>query len=184
MQLYIKNMVCDRCIMVVRQELEKAGLQPVKVELGKAEVAHNFGEGEKERFVERLRAVGFELLEDKRRVVAERIKNRIIELVHRKDNELKINLSDHLSAELQQDYSSLSKLFSEVEACTIEQYYIAQKTERIKELLSYNELSINEIALTLNYSSAAHLSNQFRKVTGISPREFRNRLERRSLDAV
>ena len=184
MQLHIKNMVCDRCILVVRQELEKLGLNPVKVELGMAEAGREISEAERELLAERLHTLGFSLLEEKRMIVIEYIKKLIIELVHRKNNELKINLSDYLSAAIHQEYSSLSKLFSEIESTTIEQYYIAQKIERVKELLSYDELTLNEIALQLNYSSAAHLSSQFRKVTGLSPREFRNQQDRKTLDAV
>lgn len=184
MQLHIKNMVCDRCILVVRQEMEKLGLNPVKVELGMAEAGREIREEERKLLAERLHALGFSLLEEKRLIVIEHIKKMIIELVHRNDNLLKVNLSDYLSAGLHQEYSSLSKLFSEIESTTIEQYYIAQKIERVKELLSYDELTLNEIALQLNYSSAAHLSSQFRKVTGVSPREFRNHQDRKTLDAV
>jgi len=184
MWIYIKNMVCDRCILVVRQELEKAGIPPLRVELGKAEVTRELRDEERKQLAKRLEDLGFSLLEDKRKMLVERIKNLLIELVHRKDNELKVNLSSYISSELHQDYSSLSKLFSEAEATTIEQYYIAQKIERVKELLSYDELTLSEIALQLNYSSAAHLSSQFRKVTGVSPREFRSRAERKTLDEV
>jgi AraC-like DNA-binding protein len=184
MQLYIKNMVCDRCILVVRQELERIGFQPQRVELGKAEISGTPGEDELRLLARRLEESGFSLLEDKRLVVVERIKNLIITLVHQNNNVLKVNLSELISTELHQDYSSLSKLFSETESTTIEQYYIAQKIERVKELLSYNELTLSEIALQLNYSSSAHLSSQFRKVTGSSPREFRNNLDRKSLDEV
>lgn len=184
MQLFIKNMVCDRCILVVRQELERAGLHPLRVELGKAEIDGSPGDDALRLLAGRLEESGFSLLEDRRLVVVERIKNIIIELVHHNNNELKINLSELISTELHQDYSSLSKLFSETESTTIEQYYIAQKIERVKELLSYNELTLSEISHQLNYSSTAHLSSQFRKVTGISPREFRLHAERRALDEV
>lgn len=177
-------MVCDRCISVVQQELERFGLEPERVELGVAITAREFRENEYEQLAIRLEELGFVLIQDKQSVTVDKIKTIIIELVHQNDNALKINLSDHISTELHQDYPALSRLFSEKEHTTIEQYYIAQKIERVKELITYNELTINEIALLLNYSSTAHLSHQFRKVTGMSPREFRNRAERKALDKL
>ena len=184
MLLQIKNMVCDRCILVVQQELEKLGLKPLQIELGRVEMESDLPADTRTLLATRLEELGFALLDDKRTMIAERIKNQIIDLVHRRNNELSVNLSDFLSDQLHQDYSSLSKLFSEVEGKTIEQYYIAQKIERVKELLVYNELSLSEIALQLNYSSQAHLSSQFRKVTGLSPRQFKNKGERKTLDEI
>lgn len=173
MKLYIKNMVCSRCKMVVKSELEKLGLYPISVELGEVEIDSAIDDKEKETIKITLASFGFELLENKKSIVIEKVKNAIVDLVHNKNNELNINLSDYLSKLLLQEYSSISTLFSEVEGITIEQYFIAQKIERVKELLVYNELTLSEIAFQLNYSSTAHLSNQFKKVTGFTPSYFK-----------
>ena len=166
-------MVCSRCKMVVKSELEKLGLYPISVELGEVEINSAIDDKEKEAIKITLASFGFELLENKKSIVIEKVKNAIIDLVHNKNNELNSNLSDHLSKLLLQEYSSISTLFSEVEGITIEQYFIAQKIERVKELLVYNELTLSEIAFQLNYSSTAHLSNQFKKVTGFTPSYFK-----------
>jgi AraC-like DNA-binding protein len=159
--------------MVVKSELEKLGLYPISVELGEVEINSAIDDKEKEAIKITLASFGFELLESKKSIVIEKVKNAIIDLVHNKNNELNSNLSDHLSKLLLQEYSSISTLFSEVEGITIEQYFIAQKIERVKELLVYNELTLSEIAFQLNYSSTAHLSNQFKKVTGFTPSYFK-----------
>ena len=166
-------MVCSRCKMVVKSELEKLGLYPISVELGEVEIDSAIDDKEKETIKITLASFGFELLENKKSIVIEKVKNAIVDLVHNKNNELNINLSDYLSKLLLQEYSSISTLFSEVEGITIEQYFIAQKIERVKELLVYNELTLSEIAFQLNYSSTAHLSNQFKKVTGFTPSYFK-----------
>ena len=166
-------MVCSRCKMVVKSELEKLGLYPISVELGEVEINSAIDDKEKEAIKITLASFGFELLESKKSIVIEKVKNAIIDLVHNKNNELNVNLSDYLSKLLLQEYSSISTLFSEVEGITIEQYFIAQKIERVKELLVYNELTLSEIAFQLNYSSTAHLSNQFKKVTGFTPSYFK-----------
>ncbi len=173
MKLYIKNMVCNRCVMVVKQELEKAGLQPENVILGEATIAGEISEGQKKVLVQRLNELGFEWMDDKKSRTIEKIKNLIIDLVHHLNGELSVNLSGYLSERLQQDYSYLSNLFSEVEGTTIEKYFIAQKIERVKELLVYDELTLSEIAYLLNYSSVAYLSNQFKKVSGLTPSHFK-----------
>jgi len=173
MKLYIKNMVCSRCKMVVKSELQKLGLYPISVELGEVEIESSIDNEKKKSIKATLAKFGFQLLENKKSIVIEKVKNAIIDLVHNKNNELSINLSDYLSKLLLQEYSSISTLFSEVEGVTIEQYFIAQKIERVKELLVYNELTLSEIAFQLNYSSTAHLSNQFKKFTGFTPSYFK-----------
>ena len=171
--LHIKNMVCNRCIMVVEDQLKRLGLQPLSVELGVAILQTQVTDEVYHSVKEALEPFGFELMDDKKSQVIEQIKDAIIELVHYKDSDLKVNLSDHLASKLNRDYSSLSKLFSEVTNTTIEKYLIAQKIERAKELLMYGELSLNEIADMLNYSSVSYLSAQFKHVTGMTPSHFK-----------
>lgn len=171
--LYIKNMVCNRCIMVVRDQLLKLGIEPVSVTLGEVTLKDKLTDASREEIKNTLEPLGFELIDDKRIQLIEQIKNTIIELVHYKSNDLKINLSDYITEKLNHDYSYLSKLFSEINNTTIEKYFIGQKIERVKELLVYDELSLNEIADLLNYSSTAHLSAQFKSVTGFTPSSFK-----------
>ena len=173
MKIYIKNMVCRRCKMVVKAELEKIGLHPITVELGEVELREDNIDDRKAEVLQSLHAMGFDLIDDRKSKTIEKIKTLIVDLVHARQNNININLSEYLAQNLSQDYSTLSNLFSEVENTTIEKYYISQKVEKVKELLMYGELSLAEIAFELNYSSAAHLSNQFKKVTGFSPRYFR-----------
>ncbi|WDF62743.1 AraC family transcriptional regulator [Flavobacterium sp. KACC 22763] len=173
MKLYIKNMVCSRCKMVVKSEFEKLGLQTTSVELGEVELTEEINDDQKEILLKNLQALGFDLIDDKKTKTVERIKNLIVDLVHHKNNDLKINLSEYLAENLNQDYNSLSNLFSEIENTTIEKYFISQKIEKVKELLIYNELSLSEIADILNYSNVAHLSNQFKKITGFTPTSFK-----------
>nr|WP_315222956.1 AraC family transcriptional regulator [uncultured Flavobacterium sp.] len=173
MILYIKNMVCGRCKMVVKSEFNQLGLPTISVELGQVELKEAITESQKEILLKNLQAIGFDIIDDKKSITAEKIKNLIVDLVHHKNNELKINLSDYLVENLHQDYSTLSNLFSELENITIEKYFISQKIEKVKELLVYNELSLSEIADILNYSNVAHLSNQFKKVTGFTPTHFK-----------
>lgn len=185
-KLYIKNMVCDRCKMVVKSELEKLRINPLHVDLGEVILNTPLTEEQKDLLKDRLDSLGFELINDKRSRLIEQIKTLIIELVHYNNNELKINLSDYLSDKLHHDYNYISNLFSEIEGTTIEKYFIAQKIEKVKELLVYDELTLNEIAFQLNYSSAAHLSNQFKKVTGLTPSYFKSirSSKRKPLDKV
>ncbi|MEO7976023.1 helix-turn-helix domain-containing protein [Flavobacterium sp.] len=173
MTLYIKNMVCGRCKMVVKSEFEKLGLQTISVELGEVELKYSLSEDQKKELLTHLHALGFDLIDDKKSKTIERIKTLIIDLVHHKNNELKTNLSDYLSDNINQDYNALSNLFSEIENTTIEKYFISQKIEKVKELLIYNELSLSEIADMMNYSNVAHLSNQFKKTTGFTPTYFK-----------
>jgi len=172
--------------MVVKTALEKLGLTPISVELGEVEIKENSIDDQKELLLSELQALGFDLIDDKKSRVIEKIKNVIIDLVHYNDSDLKVNLSEKLSDELHYDYNYLSNLFSEVEGTTIEKYFIAQKIEKIKELLVYDELSLSEIALQLNYSSVAYLSNQFKKVTGLTPSHFKQikNNKRKRLDEV
>ncbi len=184
--LFIKNMVCNRCILVVKNELEKLELHPDIVKLGEVTLEKEPTAEEKNNLTKALISLGFELIDNKKSRLIEKIKNLIIELVHHQNNEIKTNLSDILSSKLHHDYNYLSNLFSEVEGTTIEKYFIAQKIEKVKELLVYDELSLSEIAFRLNYSSVAYLSNQFKKVTGLSPTHFKNIREdkRKPLDEV
>jgi len=174
MKLHIKNMVCDRCKMVVKAELEKLGYQPVSVELGEVVLEKELSLEEKTKISAILQTVGFELIDDKKSQLIEKIKNLIIDLVHRQNSSLKTNLSDYLSSQLSHDYNYITNLFSEVEGTTIEKYFIVQKIEKVKELLVYDELTLSEIAWQLNYSSVAYLSSQFKKVTGLTPSHFKN----------
>ena len=174
MKLYVKNMVCSRCKMVVKTVFENIGINPVSVELGEVELENNIQEEQKLELLKSLRSIGFDLIDDKKSKIIDKIKTLIIDLVQNKNNDLKTNLSDFLSQELHQDYNTLSNLFSEVENTTIEKYFINQKIEKVKELIMYDELSLSEIAYSLNYSSVSHLSNQFKKVTGFSPTYFKN----------
>lgn len=184
--IFIKNMVCDRCIMVVQNELEKLGLDAKNIKLGEVILSKEITSLEKENLSKTLEPLGFEVFDDKKGRIIEKIKNIIIDLVHHQDSDVKTNLSDVLSDKLHHDYNYLSNLFSEVEGTTIEKYFIAQKVEKVKELLVYDELSLSEIANRLNYSSVAYLSNQFKKVTGLTPSHFKQIKEdkRKPLDKV
>ncbi len=166
-------MVCIRCKMVVKSELEKLGLHYVSVELGEVEIKENISPEQLNQFGEGLKKSGLELMDDKKSILVEKIKNIIIELVHYTDEQIKVNLSDFLSEKLDYDYTYLANLFSEVKGTTIEKYYLLHKIERVKELIVYNELNFTEIAHKMNYSSVAHLSNQFKKITGLTPSHFK-----------
>ena len=179
-------MVCNRCIMVVQNELEKLGLEVRHITLGEVTINEELSYEQKELVDKSLELLGFELIDDKKSRIIEKIKNIIIELVHQHDGEIRSNLSELLSSRLNHDYNYLSNLFSEVEGTTIEKYFIAQKIEKVKELLVYDELSLSEIAFQMNYSSVAYLCNQFKKVTGLTPSYFRQIKEekRKPLDKV
>lgn len=173
MKLYIKNMVCSRCKMVVKSELEKLGLSLLSVDLGEVATVETVSEIQKNKIQKQLKPLGFELIDDKKSRIIDKIKTLIIDLVHNKNNDINVNLSEYLSSHIFQDYSTLSNLFSEVENTSIEKYFINQKIEKVKELLMYNEMTLSEIACYLNYSSVSYLSNQFKKVTGFSPTYFK-----------
>ncbi len=188
MKLAIKNMVCDRCIKVVRDELEALGLTLEYIELGNVVVREELSPAAINQVKERLEAQGFELMEDARLVLVEYMKKLIIdEVQHLKAKKpAQMNFSDYLSGKCGYEYSYLSHLFSSETGTTIEQYIIAQKIEKVKEWLSYGELSLSEIAWRLDYSSAAHLGNQFKKVTGQTPGQYKKDagLARKTLDRV
>lgn len=172
-------MVCSRCKMVVKAELENVGLHPVSVELGEAVIQETDIKNVIQDLQLNLESLGFSLMDDKKSKTIDKIKNLIIDIVQNRNNQIKTNLSDYLTEHLLQDYGSLSKLFSEVEGITIEKYFINQKIEKVKELLMYDEMTLNEIAILLNYSSVAHLSNQFKKVTGFSSSYFKQLKEKK-----
>ena len=179
-------MVCPRCIFAVDNLLKQNGIDIVKIELGKAEIKGSLSKEQKRLLQKELYDLGFELLDDKITRRVEQIKNAIIDFVHYQSHKVNMNLSDYIVSKLHQDYFSLSKIFSENESTTIEKYFILQKIERIKELLSYNELTLNEIALEMNYSSAAYLSTQFKQITGMTPSQYKlsETKNRKCLDSI
>ena len=166
-------MISTRCKMMVKEELKKLGLHFIVVDLGEVEIMEDMTPQQKEYLKIALIDIGLELMDDKRGILIEKIKNVIVEMVHHVDEVPKTNFSDFLSEKLHHDYTYMSNLFSEVQGTTIEQFIISHKVERIKELIIYGELNITEIAWKMNYSSVAHLSNQFKKVTGLSPSHFK-----------
>jgi len=172
-------MVSARCKTAVKEELKKLGLHFILVELGEVDIMEDLSAEERQMVKNALVALGFELMDDKRSVLIQKIKNIIIEMVHHADEIIKIKFSDYLGSRLNHDYAYLAKLFSEVQGTTIGNFIIAHKIERIKELIIYDELSIKEIAWKMNYSSVAHLSNQFKKVTGLSPSHFKQLKDKR-----
>jgi YesN/AraC family two-component response regulator len=186
-KLHIKNMVCDRCKRVVTEELNNLGYTVLQVGLGEAEIAVTGKEVDLEQIREVMSENGFELLDDRKTQLIEKVKLAIIELVHQThEAELHINTSDYIAEKVGLDYNYISSLFSSFEGITIEKYLILQRIERVKELLVYNELSLKEIAYELGYSSVAHLSNQFKKVTGLTPSHFKQikTEKRKTIDKV
>lgn len=179
--LSIRNMVCNRCVRVVREELESLGLPLQSVTLGEATFSRPLTPGELAAIRQGLAESGFEIIDDKRSRLIEQIKAFIINEVHHAAPEQTTNLSDRLARELGRDYAYLSTLFSSVEDQTIEQYVIRQKIERVKELLVYDELTLSEIAWQLGYSSVQHLSTQFKKVTGFTPTYYKQLREHKRL---
>jgi AraC-like DNA-binding protein len=167
-------MVSNRCKMVVKSELQKHGLHFTSVQLGEVEVMENISKEIYDMINNSLKKTGLELMDDNNSILIERIKTIIIELVHYTDDQIKINLSDYLSEKLNHNYTYLSNLFSEVRGTTIEQFFLSHKIEKVKELLVYDELNLTEIAYKLHYSSVAHLSNQFKKMTGLTPSHFKS----------
>lgn len=186
MIIYIKNMVCDRCIMVVKSELTKLNIKASSIELGEVNIDDDLNKEKKSKLAYALNKLGFELLDDSKTRIIEKIKTAIIQLIHHSDNDIKINYSSFIEDKLKRDYTYLSNLFSEIEGTTIEKYIINQKIEKVKELLVYNQLSLSEIADKMGYSSVAYLSGQFKKVTGLTPSHFKNVKEkkRNSLDKI
>ena len=173
MKLYIKYMVSNRCKMLVKEELKKLNLHFILVDLGEVEIMEELSQEKRQELSEALAESGLELMEDKKSIIIEKIKTVIINMVHHSDELLKVNFSDFLSEKLNYDYTYLANLFSEVQGTTIGHFLISHKIERIKELIIYDELNITEIAWKMNYSSVAHLSNQFKKETGLTPSHFK-----------
>jgi AraC-like DNA-binding protein len=186
MKLVIKNMVCARCVSAVQQLLEKHHIRPTNVQLGEVQLESEPSPAELKAFSEDLNAAGFEILDDQKKMQIERIKSLLISKVQSADIEDHFSLSKYLSENIFRDYSMLSKMFSEVEGITLEQFFILQKIEKAKELLVYNELPLSRIAVDLGYSSSQHLSTQFRKLTGMTPSAFRSMAahHRKSLDKL
>jgi AraC-like DNA-binding protein len=172
-------MVSNRCKLAVRDELKKLGLHFIMVDLGIVEIMENINSEKRQLLKNGLLDVGFELMDDKRAILIEKIKNIVIQMIHHSDENIKINFSDYLSEKLDHNYTYLANLFSEVQGTTIEQFIISHKVERIKELMIYGELNVTEIAWKMGYSSVAHLSSQFKKVTGLSPSHFNKLKDKR-----
>ncbi|MBN2613903.1 MAG: AraC family transcriptional regulator [Bacteroidales bacterium] len=166
-------MVCIRCQMVVKTELEKLGLQYIDVKIGEADIIENILPDQLEQLDVALRKSGLQLMDNKRSILVEKIKSAIIELVHYSEEQIRVNLSDYLSEKLNYDYTYLANLFSEVKGITIEKFYLTHKIEKVKELIVYDELNLTEIAYKMHYSNVAHLSNQFKKFTGLTPTHFK-----------
>jgi len=174
MKLHIKNMVSDRCKTLVKTELEKLGLQYVIVDLGEAEIMETPSAEQLNQLNDDLKKSGLSLISDHKSVLVEQIKNTVIELVHYTDKQIKINFSDYLSEKLKYNYTYLANLFSENQGISIERFLLTHRIEKVKELLLYDEMNISEIAYKLHFSSTAHLSNQFKKMTGLTPSDYKH----------
>lgn len=186
MKLYIKNMVCSRCIMAVNNVLSGLKFKSLQVELGEVKLAEKLTDKQLLLLTEKLNAIGFEILDDRHTQLIEKIKTTLINLIQSENIEEHFSLTDYLPGLLYKDYSYVSRLFSEVEGITIEQFFILQKIEKVKELLTYGELNLSEIAWKLGYSSVQHLSAQFKKITGFAPTQMKsfNTNQRKPLDKV
>ncbi|ACU04144.1 MULTISPECIES: helix-turn-helix domain-containing protein [Pedobacter] len=187
MLLYVKNMVCDRCIMIVRQQLENFGFKVKEISLGKIAIEPEANEGQLQDIAAALGTLGFELMDKEKDQLVEQIKTQVIDLIHYSElNELQQSLSQEIADKLNKDYAYLSRQFSDAEGLTIEKYIIQQKIEKVKELLEYGELNLNEIAYKMGYSSSAHLSTQFKAITGLTPSKYKTATlnDRKSLDKV
>lgn len=179
-------MVCDRCLMAVRQVLNDEGIEYRHLQLGEVELSAEPSAAQLESLSVKLKSLGFELLDDKKSRIVEKIKSTIISIIHHSDDELNLKLSALLTDRLGMDYHYLTTLFSSVEGITIEKYTILQRIEKVKELMMYNEMTLSEIAFDMGYSSVQHLSQQFKKVTGLTPTQFREIKEntRKPLDSI
>ena len=173
MKLFIKYMISNRCKMVVKEVLKELGIHFVFVDLGEIDIMENLTPEQYLLLKTALLDSGLELMDDRKGVLIEKIKKVIIEMVHNSDEFIKVNFSDYLSEKLNFDYTYMSNIFSEVQGMTIQQFIIINKIERIKELILYNEMNLTEISYQLNYSSVAHLSSQFKKITGYTPSHFK-----------
>ncbi len=184
--IHIKNMVCPRCISAVKEVFKSLSIHISSIQLGEVTITETLDTNTKEQLGIKLSALGFELLIDQKSKLIAKIKSLIIDQIHHKKETLKVNFSTYLAEEINQDYSSLSRLFSSVESITIEKFITMQKVEKVKELICYKELTLSEIADEMGYSSISHLSAQFKKETGMSPSLFRKSVtqHRKSLDAI
>jgi len=180
LKLYIKYMVSNRCKMMVREELKNLGLHFI-VDMGVADIMEEITLDQREQIRIALLRSGLELMNDKKAMLIEQIKKVVIEMIHYSDELPKVNFSDFLSEKLDYDYTYLANLFSEVQGTTIERFIISHKIERVKELIIYDELNLTEIAWKMHYSSVAHLSNQFKKITGLTPSYFKNLKNKRRI---
>jgi AraC-like DNA-binding protein len=174
-------MVSNRCKLAVRSELKKLGLHFIVVDLGVVEIMENLNSEKRALLKLGLLDFGLELMDDKKAILIEKIKNIIIQMIHHSEDDIKVNFSDYLSEKLNYNYTYLANLFSEVQGTTIEHYIISNKIERIKELIIYGELNITEITWKMGYSSVSHLSNQFKKATGLSPSHFKKLKNKRRI---
>jgi AraC-like DNA-binding protein len=186
MKIYIKYMVSNRCKMVVRMALKDLGIHFVIVELGEVEIMERLTGEQRESLKNTLEDAGLELIDDKRSILIEKIKSTIVAMVHHAEDTIKVNTSTYLSEKLNHDYTYLANMFSQVQGISIEQFIILHKVEKIKEFLMYGELNISEISYKMNYSSTAHLSTQFKKVTGLTPTHFKRIKDkkRQTLDQI
>jgi len=180
MKLYIKYMVSLRCKMIVKEELRKLGIEYVSIDLGMVEILGDLSNEQREQLSKRLLKSGLEVLEDKKSILIEKIKNVITEMIHYSDELPDVNYSEYIGEKLDLNYTYLSNIFSEVLGITIQQYIIIHKIERVKELILYDELNLSEISYKLHYSSPAHLSNQFKKITGTTPSFYKKMKLKRS----
>lgn len=168
-------MVCDRCIMVVRQQLENAGFRVEEISLGSAQIQPEPDSGQLSTISSALKLLGFELIDNEKERIVQRVKDLIVEKVHYSDlADVHLIFSDYLSDQLNKDYTYISRMFSESEDTTVEKFIIQQKIAKVKELLEYGELNLNEIAFKMGYSSSSHLSAQFKSVTGLTPSQFKS----------
>ncbi|MFD2146193.1 helix-turn-helix domain-containing protein [Mucilaginibacter antarcticus] len=173
MKIYIKNMVCIRCKILVKQQLKKLAIPYMAVELGEVEITGDISSEQMADFKTALQRFGLDVLDNRKSLLIDKIKKVIIELIHYEEGLVKLNFSDHLSKKLNHDYTYMANLFSEVEGINVEHYLITHKIERVKELLIYDKLSLTAISYKLQYSSVAHLCNQFKKITGLTPTHFK-----------
>jgi AraC-like DNA-binding protein len=181
MNIYVKNMACESCKVVVKTALEDLGIDSIKVELGEIVTREDVSDDEKKKLNHELKKVGLELLEKKQGVLIEKIRKVMVDYVYKSDDKPNTKFSVLLSEELNYSYTYLANFFSEIEATTIEQFIISMKIERAKELILFGDDTLSEIADKLHYSSVAHLSNQFKKVTGLTPTHFKNLKENRRI---
>ena len=186
MKLYIKNMVCPRCKMAVETILNDVGMDYVYVELGEVLLQYSPSDEELEEFIKRIEIIGFELLDDQKKMMIEKVKSLLIELAQQGDIDEHFALGEYITTNINKEYSTISKLFTQLESITLEQYFILQKIEKVKEWLVYNEYSLSEISYKLGYSSVGYLSNQFKKITGLTPSAFKSNHKglRKTLDRV